>query len=66
VLNLKLKYKRPPYVSSPKNITSNTTASPYKLPIPYDHRQVVLATRKPKTNGEMKGEMMKPMVHRFS
>jgi len=54
------------YVSSPNNAIVRTTRSPYRQPTPYAHRQVVRATRNPKTNGETRGDMMKPMVQKFS
>jgi len=55
-----------PYVSSPNSAIVRTTSNPYRHPIPYAQRQVVRATRNPKTNGETKGDMMKPMVQKFS
>ena len=55
-----------PYVSSPKNAIARTTKSPYRHPIPYAQRQVARATRNPKTNAEIEGDTMKPMVQMFS
>lgn len=43
-----------------KRTIKMTTMAPYMEPIPYAHRQDVLATRKPKRNGEMNGDTMKP------
>lgn len=49
-----------------KQMMRRQTIALYIVPIPYAQRHDARATRKPNAKGEMKGDMMKPMVHTFS